>query len=70
MNIIEIYGGMKMFKAITIEERLQKAETTNRALCSQLNQSVAQTTYVAMMSGADLPTAETTNIAEGGKNDE
>lgn len=59
-----------MFKAITMKERLQKAETTNRALRSQLDQSVAQTAYVAMMSGVDLPTAETTNIAEGGENDE
>lgn len=59
-----------MFKAITMEERLQKAETTNRALRSQLDQSVAQTTYVAMMSGVDLATAETKNIAEGGESDE
>lgn len=59
-----------MFKAITMEERLQKAETTNRALRSQLDQSVAQTTYVAMMSGVGLPTAETTNMAEGGESDE
>lgn len=59
-----------MFKAITMEERLQKAETTNRALRSQLDQSAAQTTYVAMISGVDLPTAETKNIAEGGESDE
>lgn len=59
-----------MFKAITMEERLQKAETTNRALHSQLGQSVAQTAYVAMMSGVDLQTAETKNIAEGGESDE
>ncbi len=60
-----------MFKAITMEERLQKAETTNRALRSQLDQSVAQTTYVAMMSGVDLPTAETAqNMAGGGESDE
>lgn len=59
-----------MFKAITMEERLQKAETANRALRSQLDQSVAQTTYVAMMNGVDLPTAETTNMAEGGESDE
>lgn len=59
-----------MFKAITMEERLQKAETTNRNLRSQLDQSVAQTTYVAMMGGVDLPTAETANMAEGGKSDE
>ena len=60
-----------MFKAITMEERLQKAETTNRALRSQLNQSVAQTTYVAMMSGVDLPEAETAqNAVLGGESDE
>ena len=60
-----------MFKAITMEERLQKAETTNRALRSQLDQSVAKTAYVAMMSGVDLQTTETTkNTAEGGESDE
>lgn len=60
-----------MFKAITMEERLQKAETANRALRSQLDQSVAQTAYVAMMSGVDLPKTETTqNTAEGGESDE
>ena len=60
-----------MFKVITMEERLQKAETTNRALRSQLDQSVAQTTYVAMMSGVDLPEAETAqNMAGGGESDE
>lgn len=59
-----------MFKAITMEERLQKAETANRALRSQLDQSAAQTAYVAMMSGVDLPTAEMTNMAEGGESDE
>lgn len=59
-----------MFKAITMEERLQKAETTNRALRSQLDQSVAQAAYVAMMSGVDMPTTGTTNMAEGGESDE
>ena len=60
-----------MFKTITMEERLQKAETTNRALRSQLDQSVAQTTYVAMMSGVDLPVTETAqNMAGGGESDE
>ena len=60
-----------MFKSITMEERLQKAETTNRALRSQLNQSVAQTTYIAMMSDVDLPTAETAqNSVVGGELDE
>ena len=60
-----------MFKSITIEERLQKAETTNRALRSQLDKSVSQTTYVAMMSGVDLPVTETVqNMAGGGESDE
>ena len=55
-----------MFKSITMEERLQQAETTNRALRSQLNKSVAQTTYVAMMSGVDILEAETAQNAVGG----
>lgn len=60
-----------MFKSITMEERLQKAETTNRVLRSQLDQSVAQTTYVAMMSGVDLPEPETAqNSVVGGELDE
>ena len=59
-----------MFKSITIEERLQKAETVNRTLRSQFDQSVAQTTYVAMMSGVDLPEAETAQNAVGGESDE
>ena len=60
-----------MFKAITMEERLQKAETVNRALRSQLDQSVAQTTYVAMMSGVELSAAETAqNAVGGGESDE
>ena len=60
-----------MFKAITIEERLRKAETENRALRSQLDQSAAQTTYVAMMSRVDLPEAETAqNAVGGGESDE
>lgn len=60
-----------MFKTITMEERLQKAETTNRALRSQLDQSVAQTTYVAMMSGVELQAAETAqNAVGGGESDE
>ena len=60
-----------MFKSITMEERLQKAETTNRALLSKLDQSVAQTTYVAMMSGVDIPTSETEqNSMAGGERDE
>lgn len=59
-----------MFRAITMEERLQKAETTNRALRSQLDQTSAQTAYIAMMSDVDLLTTETTNMAEGGESDE
>ena len=60
-----------MFKSITMEERLQNAETTNRALRSQLDQCVSQTTYVTMMSGLDLPTAETAqNMAEGVESNE
>ena len=45
-----------MFKSITLEERLQKAETTNRALRSQLDQTSAQAAYIAMMSDVELPT--------------
>lgn len=60
-----------MFKTITMEERIQKAETTNRALRSQLAQSVAQTTYIAMISGVDLPEEETAqNAVLGGESDE
>ena len=55
-----------MFKSITIEDRLQKAETANRALRSQLDQSAAQTAYVAIMSGVDLPESETAQNAVGG----
>ena len=55
-----------MFKTITMEERLQQAEIANRALRSQLDQSVAQTKYVAMMSDVDLPIAETAQNAVGG----
>ena len=60
-----------MFKSITMEERLQKAETANRTLRSQLDQSAAQTAYVAMMSGVDLPVTETAqNMAGGGESNE
>ena len=60
-----------MFKTITMEERLQNAETTNRALRSQLDKSVAQTTYVAIMSGVDMPESETAqNAVGGGESDE
>lgn len=63
-----------MFKAITMEERLQKAETANRALRSQLDQTSAQAAYIAMMSDVELPvvsdTAQNAPIAEGGESDE
>ena len=55
-----------MFKSITMEERLQQAETTNRALRSQLDKSVSQTAYVAMMIGVDLPVTETAQNMAGG----
>jgi cell shape-determining protein MreC len=46
-----------MFKAITMEERLQKAEAENSALRAQLAQTVAQTAYIAMMGDVNLPVA-------------
>ena len=49
-----------MFRSITLEERLQKAETTNRALRSQLDQTSAQAAYIAMMSDVELPVASDT----------
>ena len=63
-----------MFRAITMAERLQKAETTNRALRSQLDQTSAQAAYIAMMSDVELPvasdTAQQPTIAEGGDSNE
>ena len=63
-----------MFKSITLEERLQKAETTNRALRSQLDQTSAQAAYIAMMSDVELPVASDTaqheSMPEGGESDE
>lgn len=44
-----------MFKSITLQERLQKAEAENSALRAQLAQTTAQTAYVAMMSDVELP---------------
>ena len=46
-----------MFKSITLQERLQKAEAENSALRAQLAQTAAQTAYIAMMGDADLPVA-------------
>lgn len=63
-----------MFKSITLEERLQKAETTNRALRSQLDQTSAQAAYIAMMSDVELPvasdTAQQPTIAKGSDSNE
>lgn len=63
-----------MFKSITLEERLQKAETTNRALRSQLDQTSAQATYIAMMSDVELPvntdTMQQTSFDEGSDDNE
>lgn len=63
-----------MFKSITMAERLQKAETTNRALRSQLDQTSAQATYIAMMSDVELPvasdTAQQAPMAEGSDSNE
>lgn len=46
-----------MFKSITMQERLQKAEAENSALRAQLAQTTAQTTYIAMMGDVELPVA-------------
>lgn len=46
-----------MFKSITLQERLQKAEAENSALRAQLAQTAAQTSYIAMMGDVDLPVA-------------
>lgn len=63
-----------MFKSITIQERLQKAEAENSALRAQLAQTTAQTAYVAMMSDVELPvntdTAQQPSLAEGGEDNE
>ena len=44
-----------MFKSITLQERLQKAEAENSALRAQLAQTTAQTAYIAMMGDVELP---------------
>ena len=63
-----------MFKPITMAERLQKAETTNRALRSQLDQTSAQAAYIAMMSDVELPVAsdaaQQTPMTEGSDSNE
>ena len=70
-----------MFKSITLQERLRKAETKNSALRAQLAQTTeqlarttAQTAYVAMMSDVELPvttdTAQQPSLAEGSDDNE
>lgn len=63
-----------MFKLITMQERLQKAEAENSALRAQLAQTTAQTAYVAMMSDVELPvntdTVQQPSLKEGSDDDE
>ena len=63
-----------MFKSITMQERLRKAEAENSALRAQLAQTTAQTAYVAMMSDVELPvttdTAQQPSLEEGSNDDE
>lgn len=46
-----------MFKSITWQERLQKAEAENSALRTQLAQTASQTAYIAMIGDVNLPVA-------------
>lgn len=63
-----------MFKSITMQERLQKAEAENSALRAQLAQAAAQTAYIAMMSDVELPvntdTVQQTSFDEGSDDNE
>ena len=63
-----------MFKSITMQERLQKAESENSALRAQLAQAAAQTSYIAMMSDVELPVAsdaaQQPSLEEGSDDDE
>lgn len=63
-----------MFKSITMQERLQKAEAENSALRAQLAQATAQAAYIAMMSDVELPVntdaAQQTSVEEGGNDNE
>ena len=63
-----------MFKSITLQERLQKAEAENSALRAQLAQTTAQTAYVAMMSDVELPvttdTVQQPSLAKGSDDNE
>ena len=60
-----------MFKSITMQERLQKAEAENIAL---LAQTTAQTAYIAMMGDVELPVAsdaaQQPSLEEGSDDDE
>lgn len=63
-----------MFKSITMQERLQKAEAENSALRAQLAQTTAQTAYIAMMGDVELPVtsdaAQQPPLEEGSDDDE
>lgn len=62
-----------MFKSITMAEQLQKTETANRALRSALDQTTANTAYIAMMSDVELPATDTApqnGVTEGSDEDE
>nr|DAY59538.1 MAG TPA: hypothetical protein [Caudoviricetes sp.] len=63
-----------MFKSITMQERLQKAEAENSALRAQLSRATAHTTYVAMMSDVELPantdTVQQPSLEEGSDDNE
>ena len=63
-----------MFKSITLQERLQKAEAENSALRAQLAKTTAQTAYIAMMGDVELPvttdTANQPSLGEGGEDNE
>ena len=63
-----------MFKSITLQERLQKAEAENSALRAQLAQTTAQTAYIAMMGDVELPVTtdavQQPSLAEGSDDDD
>lgn len=63
-----------MFKSITMQERLQKAEAENSALRAQLAQTTAQTAYIAMMGDVELPAttdaAQQPSLVEGSDDDD
>ena len=63
-----------MFKSITLQERLQKAEAENSALRAQLAQTAAQTAYIAMMGDVELPVntdaAQQPSLEEGSDDNE